>query len=132
MSEPDVMQGMETAPRNGTHILVKYIVTQYVRDPRPSSFGGFGHGEYRPVGHAWAEYWYSDGEFKVWCGTNEISSINGGGEPVGWVPMPHEKTPESRVVDLPAFDGYQAHIVRELQAVFVQECEKAGIKVRAL
>lgn len=40
--------------------------------------------------------------------------------------------PPHVVVDLPAFDGYLPHIVRELQAVFVQECEKAGIKVRTL
>lgn len=35
-------------------------------------------------------------------------------------------------VELPAFDGYQAHIVRELQAAFVQACEKVNIKVRGV
>jgi hypothetical protein len=34
-------------------------------------------------------------------------------------------------VDLPAFDGYQAHIVRELQAAFVKACENVNIKVKS-
>lgn len=44
--------------------------------------------------------------------------------------IPDAQAPEPLVVDLPTFDGYQAHIVRELQAAFVQACEKAAIKVR--
>lgn len=43
----------------------------------------------------------------------------------------HTPRPALAVVDLPAFDGYQAHIVRELQAAFVQACEKVNIKVKA-
>ncbi|WP_395601176.1 hypothetical protein AB4P95_30155 (plasmid) [Pseudomonas sp. A1437] len=132
VSEPVGIQSMETAPRDGTHILVKYIVTHYVREPRPSPFGGFGHGEYRPVGHKWEEFRFVDGKFQTWSGTDKSRSINGGGEPIGWAPIPGDKAPEPRAVDLPAFDGYQAHIVRELQAAFVQACEKAGIKVRTL
>ena len=131
VSEPVGMQSMETAPRDGTHILVKYIVTHYVREPRPSPFGGFGYGEYRPVGQAWAEYWFADGKFQVWSGTDKTRSINGGGEPIGWAPIPGDKAPEPHMVDLPAFDGYQAHIVRELQAAFVQACEKVNIKVKS-
>lgn len=86
------MQGMETAPRDGTHILVKYIVTHYVRERgRP---GEYHFGEYRPVGHKWEEFWFVDGKFQTWSGTDSCRSINGGGEPIGWVPLPHDKTPE--------------------------------------
>lgn len=49
--------------------------------------------------------------------------------PMDTAPLPDTQAPDSRVVDLPRFDGYQAHIVRELQAAFLQACDKAGIKV---
>jgi hypothetical protein len=89
-----VMQSMETAPRDGTHILVKYIVTQYVREPWLPRHGEYFRGDYRPVGHKWEEFWFVDGKFETWGGTDKTRTINGGGEPIGWVPLPHDKTPE--------------------------------------
>lgn len=126
-AEPVKMLDMESAPRDGTHILIKHVVSHYTD-------GGGRHRfkEYRPVGHKWAEFWFVDGEFKPWTGTDKVNQIGGGGEPIGWAPIPGEQAPTPRPVHLPSFDGYQAHIVRELQAAFVQACEKAGIKVETL
>ena len=82
---PAVMQPMDTAPRDGTHILIKYVVTQYTDGNGRHRFK-----DYRPVGHKWAEFWFVDGKFEPWSGCNETRSINGGGEPIGWAPLPQE------------------------------------------
>ena len=125
--EPSEIRGMESAPRDGTHILVKHVVSHYTDGNGRHRFK-----DYRPVGHKWAEFRFVDGDFRPWTGTDEVNQIGGGGEPIGWSPIPGAQEPTPRAVDLPQFDGYPAHIVRELQAAFVHACERAGIKVGTL
>jgi hypothetical protein len=79
------MQPMETAPRDGTHILIKYVVSHYTDGDGRHRFK-----DYRPVGHKWAEFRFVDGEFRPWAGTDRVNQIGGGGEPVGWAPLPLE------------------------------------------
>lgn len=38
---------------------------------------------------------------------------------------------EKRIVEMPTFDGYKAHVVRELQAAFRIACDNAGINIAA-
>lgn len=64
-----------------------------------------------------------------WCDAHPAGRGAVGADRFGIIAAPF--VPDPAVVDLPAFDGYQAHIVRELQAAFVQACEKVNIKVKA-
>jgi hypothetical protein len=74
------MRPMETAPRDGTRVLIKNAL-QYYND-RTHKF--------EHVGSAWIECWFNKGYWHRWCGsitrwtTDPIT-------PLGWAPLPGEE-----------------------------------------
>lgn len=83
------MQSMESAPRDGTRILIKSNISHYLKGPP--------HYGYQVVGTEWLECWYVDGKFIKWCGT-ETSRSTGSIDPLGWAPVPLNEAPRPIVL----------------------------------
>lgn len=74
---------MDTAPTDGTRILVQTEVWSYVRlYDRPNSFKGW-----KRTGEKWLECRYHDGQWREWCGdpyTQSTEVIR----PIQWRELP--------------------------------------------
>lgn len=71
------MQPMDTAPIDGTHVLVKQQLMHW------STF----HMTYVKAGTAVQEAWFDDGRWKLWRGSVDTSTTEAC-LPLGWWPMP--------------------------------------------
>jgi hypothetical protein len=71
-------QRMESAPRDGTRILIQQ---------RVHHFSSALH-KYVPAGTQWIECRFVDGAFKEWCGNNRTQST-GSIDPIAWAPLPN-------------------------------------------
>lgn len=68
------MRNMDTAPKDGTHILIRTVIKHYV------------DGRYIDVGSYLVECFWRDGEWAIWCG-NENTITTEKVHPLGWVPI---------------------------------------------
>ena len=71
------MNPMDTAPRDGSRILINAKVWHYDRR----------RNRYVEAGEQWVDCWFVDGKFIEWCGnprTRSTSAI----DPIGWAPLP--------------------------------------------
>ncbi len=73
---------MNTAPTDGTRVLIKAVVTGYVPERRGSHFR-----VHKPIGSRWVECRYIDGAWQEWCGV-EDRRVLGTIEPIEWAPLP--------------------------------------------
>lgn len=74
------MKSMDTAPTDGTRILIKCQVKHYSMSAH----------RYTVAGTQWQECHFSKGKWAEWCGnsyTQSTSTI----EPLGWVSLPSEE-----------------------------------------
>lgn len=71
------MRDMATAPKDGTRVLLKVNTYGY----------SWHHQKHVHTGEQWTEARYKDGEWKEWCGCDEINST-GTLHPIGWMPSP--------------------------------------------
>lgn len=68
-------QPMETAPTDGTRVLVRDEVWHYV------------DGRWLKVGHQWVEAWHDGERWQEWCGTKRTKSTNSV-KPTAWAEKP--------------------------------------------
>jgi hypothetical protein len=71
------MSPMDTAPQDGTRILIKRHVRVFIDYGQP----------YARRGTQIIECWWSNGKWREWCGTERASSTDWI-DPISWTPKP--------------------------------------------
>lgn len=74
-------QPMETAPQDGTRILIKSGVYEWSLDKHR-------HRYHRLVGSVWMECRFKDGRWAEWAGTENRMVCGGSINPLAWAPLP--------------------------------------------
>lgn len=74
------MPEMQTAPTDGTRVLVKATVFGFVPDRH-------GFRSHKPVGTRWVEGRYHDGRWQEWCGRADRQST-ALIQPIEWAELP--------------------------------------------
>lgn len=75
------MISMESAPRDGTRVMVKCNVLLFNRD----------RWKYEVAGQRWAEMWFDGKDWQPWSGSTSVTSTasisDAGGHALGWAPV---------------------------------------------
>lgn len=74
-------QPIETAPQDGTRVLIKSGVYDWARDRH-------GHRFHKLVGSVWTECRFIDGRWHEWAGTENRTVYGGSINPLAWAPLP--------------------------------------------